>query len=337
MVGGRPMPDAHRAEGRRVAGVGRLRGIMEAMPVPGSEATRLEYAARINRVMDHVQAHLDEPLDLGKLAHIACFSPFHFHRIFQAWTGETLQDFVHRLRLERAAQRLVFDRKASITDIALDCGFSGSSPFARAFKRAYGVTASAWRDRKNGQEGTAPLPEPWRTRPVGAFPENPMPRFPLDVQVRVLPPLPLAYLRHIGPFMGDVALFRRLFTQLIGWADGQGLMTPETQVLSLFHDNPNLTPKAMHRLEVALSVPPSTKGEGPVGIQTLEGGRYATATARVTAQEIPAAWNTLVGDWLPGSGFQPDHRPALEFYRNHPDQDPEGKYLLEIALPVRKL
>lgn len=307
------------------------------MPLDASDATRSAYAARINRVVDHVQAHLDEPLNLEKLAHLACFSPFHFHRIFQAWTGETLQVFVHRLRLERAAQRLVFDRGASITEIALDCGFSGSSPFARAFKQVYGVTARAWRDRKMWQEGQLPLPEPWRTRPVGAFPENPMPHFPLDVQVRPLPPLTLAYLRHMGPFMGDVALFRRLFTQLIGWAGERGLMTPETQLLSLFHDNPNLTPKARHRLEVALSVPPGTKGEGSVGIQTLEGGRYAAATARVMPEAIPAAWNTLVGHWLPGSGWQPDHRPALEFYRNDPAQDPEGNYLLELALPVRPL
>lgn len=307
------------------------------MPADATEATRRAYAARMNRVVDHIQAHLAEPLDLERLARIACFSPFHFHRLFHAWTGETLQVFVQRLRLERAAQRLVFDRGASITAIALDCGFSGSSPFARAFKQAYGVTARAWRDRKMWQEGRLPLPEPWKARPGGAFPENPMPRFPLDVQVRPLPPLTLAYLRHHGPCLGDVALFRRLFTQLIDWAKAQDLMTPETQLLSLFHDNPNLTPKAKHRLEVALSVPPGTKGEGPVGIQTLEGGRYATATARVRPEEIPAAWNTLVGDWLPGSGWQPDHRPALEFYRNDPDADPEGRYLLEIALPVRRL
>jgi len=117
-----------------------------------SESTRQEYAARMNRVVDHIQSHLSESLDLEKLAGIACFSPFHFHRLFRAWMGETLQGFVHRLRLERAASELVFDLRKSITAIALDCGFSSSAAFARAFKEAFGVSATEWicRVRRSG-------------------------------------------------------------------------------------------------------------------------------------------------------------------------------------------
>jgi AraC family transcriptional regulator len=113
-----------------------------------SEATRREYAARMNRVVDHIQAHLTDPLDLEQLAAVACFSPFHFHRLFHGWMGETLQAHVHRLRLERAAKLLSFDHSKTITEIALDCGFSSSSTFARAFKQAYGLSASEWRKRK---------------------------------------------------------------------------------------------------------------------------------------------------------------------------------------------
>ena len=116
-----------------------------------SESTRLEYAARMNRVIDHIQCHLADPLDLEQLAAVACFSPFHFHRLFRAWMGETLQAFVHRLRLERAAQLLVFDRVRSISDIAMECGFSSPSSFARAFKTGFGVSAGEWRKRKIGQ------------------------------------------------------------------------------------------------------------------------------------------------------------------------------------------
>src|SRR5260370_15520687 len=112
------------------------------MLAEASESTRSEYAARMNRVVDHIQSHLADPLDLERLAAVACFSPFHFHRLFHGWMGETLQVFVHRLRLGRAAQALVFDRLRSLSDIALDCGFSGSSTFARAFTWAFGVSAS---------------------------------------------------------------------------------------------------------------------------------------------------------------------------------------------------
>ncbi len=68
---------------------------------------RLEYEKRINRVIDHVRAHLAEDLSLERLAHHAAFSPFHFHRIFWAITNETLFAFIQRLRLERAAVALI--------------------------------------------------------------------------------------------------------------------------------------------------------------------------------------------------------------------------------------
>src|SRR5579859_7821378 len=118
------------------------------MVTQASESTRREYAARLNRVVDHIQSHLADSLDLQQLAAVACFSPFHFHRLFRAWMGETLQAFVHRLRLERAAQLLVFNPVRSISDIALECGFSSSSAFARAFKNGFGVSAGEWRKRK---------------------------------------------------------------------------------------------------------------------------------------------------------------------------------------------
>ena len=68
---------------------------------------RLEYEKRVNRVIDHIRDHLADELSLESLAAIAAFSPFHFHRIFRAMTGETLAAFVQRLRLERAAVTLI--------------------------------------------------------------------------------------------------------------------------------------------------------------------------------------------------------------------------------------
>ncbi|WLT32168.1 GyrI-like domain-containing protein [Geothrix sp. PMB-07] len=315
------------------------------MTATASEATRHEYAARMNRVVDHIQSHLAEPLNLERLAAIACFSPFHFHRLFSAWMGETLQAHVQRLRLERAAKLLSFDRRKTITEVALDCGFSSSSAFARAFKQAYGLSGSEWRKRKICQtnrksweaEQEAILRSSAEPGPMARPSELPMARFPIHVQVRHLEPATLAYIRHIGSYKGNAALFRRLFDQLFAWAGPRGLMGPEARYLSLFQDNPNLTPAAKQRLEVALTVPPGTAPDGPIGIKPLEGGLYAIARVRVLPHEYADPWETLVGAWLPASGYQPDGRPALEIYLNNPDTDPEGRFELEICFPVRPL
>lgn len=164
-----------------------------------------------------------------------------------------------------------------------------------------------------------------------------MMNFPIEVEVRSLPPSPIAYLRHIGPYMGDGLLFQRLFGKLFAWAEPRGFRRPETSYLSLFHDNPNLTPAAKHILEVALTVPKGTPAEGEIGIKTMEGGLCAVARTRVLLSEYAKPWDALISTWLPASGYQPDHRPAMEFYRNDPGTDAEGKYDLEVCLPVRPL
>jgi len=112
--------------------------------MPPSASTRTEYIARINRVLDYIDVHLDEALPLEALARVACFSPFHFHRIFGAMVGEAPTPYVKRVRLEKAASLLLKNPEQSITDIALRCGFSSSASFARAFRASPRTAASGW-------------------------------------------------------------------------------------------------------------------------------------------------------------------------------------------------
>ena len=104
-----------------------------------------DYADRLNRVVDYIDDHLGSDLTLERLAGVACFSKFHFGRVFQACMGESLFEFIGRTRLERAAARLLHNRSESITSIALACGFDNPSAFSRSFRRHFGVSATAWR------------------------------------------------------------------------------------------------------------------------------------------------------------------------------------------------
>ena len=113
------------------------------MPSPGKN--RQEYLTRINRVVDYIQRHLIEDLSLTVLARVANFSPYHFHRLFKAITGETLNDFVRRVRLEKAGGMLVLNPQESITNIALECGFNEPNYFARQFRQHIGVSPSDYR------------------------------------------------------------------------------------------------------------------------------------------------------------------------------------------------
>src|SRR5689334_18846913 len=104
------------------------------MPTTSITRRNEHYQDRVNRVLDYIGAHLDGDLSLARLAGIACFSPYHFHRIFQGISGETLNSYVRRVRLERAAALMRASPRKRITDIALEAGFAGTAEFSRAFK-----------------------------------------------------------------------------------------------------------------------------------------------------------------------------------------------------------
>src|SRR6185503_18548626 len=130
----------------------------------------VDYVDRINRAIDHVTRNLAEPLQLEDVARVACFSPYHFHRIFRALVGETLHAFVKRVRLERALHLMAHRRGASLTEIALGCGFSSSSDFSRSFRAQFGVPPSAFdldtnRDARRGQMVDAAGQPPARLPP----------------------------------------------------------------------------------------------------------------------------------------------------------------------------
>lgn len=110
--------------------------------------SRSEYETRMHRVIAHIDEDLDEQLDLSILADVAHFSPFHFHRLFSAWMGETFGDYLRRRRVEVAAMRLAAQPRTRILNITLSVGFGSAEAFTRAFKSRFGCSPTAWREQQ---------------------------------------------------------------------------------------------------------------------------------------------------------------------------------------------
>jgi AraC family transcriptional regulator len=324
------------------------------------KAAREEYVSRINRVLDYIESHLDADLSLQELAAVAGFSRFHFHRLFHAMVGETLNQFIQRVRVEKAASSLIQDPRKSITEVALACGFSSSSTFARSFKELVGMSASEWRagghsgerrvgkaDRKNGQtlgkrredfDVSSPYIETvagnlkWRIAMTSGGQMN------VEVEVKDLPEMHVAYVRHVGPYKGDSQLFERLFGKLMAWAGPRGLLRfPETKMLTLYHDDPEITDEDKLRISVCISVPEDTAVDGEIGKMAIPGGRYAVAHFELSPEQYQEAWEALYQGWLPQSGYQPGDSPAFELYLNDPREHPEHKQIVDICVPVKPL
>ena len=105
------------------------------------EINRQEYKLRIDKVTEYIHQNIDQPLSLHKMAGIACFSPFHFHRVFTFLTGETPTEYIKRTRIEKAALLLQ-------NDIASRCGFSSLSLLSRNFKQHFNITIREFRSQE---------------------------------------------------------------------------------------------------------------------------------------------------------------------------------------------
>jgi AraC family transcriptional regulator len=277
--------------------------------------TVLDYSRRIERVVEHIADHLDEPLDLQRLAAVACFSPYHFHRIYRAMTGETAADTLRRLRLHNAAGELV-QGLAPLTAIAEQAGYRSTAAFTRAFRGSYGVPPAAYR-----RQG--------RLVPPSRFPTDTETAM-YEVSIHALPPVRLVALRHGGSYLEIGTTFERLFA----WAAGRGLMGPQTRAIGIYYDDPDGTPAAALRSDAGIGVDADVALEDGLRLIEVPGSRHAVLHHKGPYAELNKAYRWLYRDWLTSSGEHCADRPIFEEYLNNPRTLPPEQWLTDICLPL---
>lgn len=311
-----------------------------------------EYISRINKTLDYIDSNLNKPLTLGELASVANFSKFHFNRIFHSIAGETPFQFIMRVRMEKAATLILLNKRESLSEIANKCGFSDIAIFSRNFRSHFGISASQYRSSKSYNSNISQTdsnisqpdsntnqaeerPTPYFCRELNSIKWRTTMKLNKSVEVKELPKMTLAYIRHIGPYKGDDKLFERIWNRLFTWAGPRGLIGgKDFKSLVIYHDDPNVTIEDKLRMSVCITVPPETKVDGEIGKMELEAAKYVIARFELTAQDFQQAWDWLYGQWFPASGYQPDEKPCFEMY---PEEPKDGKFVVDICVPVKPL
>lgn len=279
--------------------------------MPIKTATLTDHAARISRAVRHLSERLEHTPSLEELAGVAAFSPCHFHRVYRAMMGETPAETLARLRLSRAAAALIRTEQP-MARIAREAGYGSTAAFTRAFREAHGLPPGAYRHRAG----------------IGAVLENDM----TEVSFTELPALHLATLRHQGTYMEIGATFERLSA----WAGGRGLMGPQTQFYGLYWDDPHTVPADQLRSRAAMTIAAGTPLGDGVEALTLPPLRCARLRFQGPYSELEGAYDRLYGEWLPGSGEEPEDQPALEHYVNDCRTLPPAEWLTDILLPLKR-
>jgi AraC family transcriptional regulator len=304
---------------------------VESMPSQRTQASS-EYAQRINRVIDYLRGNLDRQVKLEELAKVACFSEFHFHRIFRAVSGETLNNFTNRLRLEKAARLLRYSDQ-SLTDIALDCGFSSSATFSRAFRAGYDTSPGQF--RKSGEIKKSKICKELFSGQEYYLPmsaEEKKAAFP--VRLIDVPERQVAYIRVTNAFEMDRVI--AAFKTMIEWAKSQDIFTQGT-LFGMSVDDPHVTPKHLYRYEVCFAS--SFPFECMEGMSKLKmpAMRYAATRVSGDIRMVATATDYLFRGWLIHSDYEPEHAPGLEICLDKENATDWSHFELELCIPVRKL
>lgn len=283
------------------------------------------YRARFQRVLRHIDEHLDDQLDVETLSAVAAFSPYHFHRLFSALFGIGVYGYIQLARLKRASYRLAFRDGCSITGIALDCGYEGSEAFSRAFKRRFGQTPSGFRRNPDWSRWHAPYASINRGRALHMTIEGKQPRIVEFKETAV------AMLEH----RGDPTQIGHSVRRFIDWRRQVGLLPRLSATYNILYDNPADVPPEDFRLGICVatdSVAPNIAG---IVATFIPGGRCAVLRHVGSDDALAERLDYLYASWLPESREElRDFPPFLQRVSFFPDVA-EHEAVTDIFVPLR--
>lgn len=294
------------------------------------------YKTRINRVFEYIDQNLESNLSLQSVSEVAFFSPFHFHRIFKFVTGETLNEYITRKRIEKSASDLLHKNVTS-TKIAHNYGFSDNSSFSRAFKKYFKVSPTEFKKQnpnrfskirqlksKNGQD----YPNYEKYICMIDNLKNWI-EMNAKVEIKEVQKMNVAYISCIGSQnLGNS------FEKLIQWATPKGLMNDQTKMMTIYHDSFKFTDANKVRMSASILLNKPEEIEGEVGLTTIETGKFIVGSFIIGVDEFEKSWTGLFV-WMNDNGYKKADREPFEIYYNNFNEHPEKKAIVDFYIPIQ--
>ena len=294
-----------------------------------------DYKGRLNRVFQFIDENLDGDLSLQTVAEVAFYSPFHFHRVFKFMTGETLNEYVTRQRIEKAALDLLH-RNLSVSDISRKYGFTDNSSFTRAFRKFYGVSPTGFKqqnperfskirqlDSKNGQV------EPDREKYICVIDNlKKWIKMNANIEVKEMPKLEWAFVSTMGPQNLSGA-----FQKLIQWATPKGLMKDDAKLATIYYDSFKVTEASKVRMSACIQLEEPMDVEGEIGLTTTEAGKYIVGSFKIPVEDFEKSWTGMFV-WMNEQGYKKADKTPFEIYHNNFNEHPEKLAIVDFYIPV---
>lgn len=272
-----------------------------------------DHIKRINNTILYIENNLSEKLTIDDLAEMACFSKFHFSRIFKEETGESVYHFIKRLRLERASHYLWASDK-SIKDIAFKCGFSTTSNFSYNYKQHFGISAREQKEKNRYYKELESCPD-------------------ISVEIKEIEKMRLGYIKRIGSYNYN---YMDQVNRILNWAKARG-ENPDKLVL-LGYDSTYITKAEFLRADICVPVSDKIKANDDISIMNFP--RIRVISTKVKNFKCTPEIRDKLDAWINFSGYQSIVGvPTLYIHKNIKNINGSGvdhdRLQTEICVPVK--
>lgn len=274
-----------------------------------------EHAYIIQKVLLRIEERIDH-VQLADLIQYSGYSPYHFHRLFVAHVGESLKQYVKRLRLQKAAYRLNHSREA-VTEIALDAGYQTPSAFNKAFRDFFG------------------------TNPRGFKAQPPARRSVMQIQpIRIEEYAPIAVYaaRHVGPYDETGKAWQALmsFAYPLKIKEGKKLLGKEARLFGISYDDPNVVAAKDLRYDACITADDQVALHQGIEAKEIAGGRYAVFLHKGSYDGLAETYNAIFGSWIKENQVALRDLPIFECYLNRDPRRTKPENLkTEIYVPIQ--
>ncbi len=279
--------------------------------------TQNDHNQRVNEVLFEIHLDIAKEHSVKTLASLVSMSQFYFNRVFKKVTGESLHTYIRRVRLEHAANALLFNPNSSISDILKESGFISNSSFTHAFKEHFGVTPTKWREVDIAEN----------------INENIQEINPLRVEIGYVESKNVVYVRHKGYNRS----IKEPWMRLAVWAEENGLDFCKFKQIGLHHSNPNIVKKEechyVACLELDSNLVPYRSGS--IGVMRTPRMFCAKFSLLGKYGDLMKYMDYIYYRWLPNSQYEKMHLPSMALYhKNHFIREDE-QFELDFYVPIR--
>lgn len=285
--------------------------------------------AKITKAALLIEHNLSEPLRASDIAKHANLSTFHFQRLFSAYMGESINQYISARRLERAAIKLTHTPNANLLQLALDSGFQTHSAFSKAFKKQFGLTPTAFRGAPDlVRQGPDHRRKHLVSTPQGDVLETAeivtLARFHFQFRTSAG--------TQDGPFfqLNDQDIYQQ-FAALLAETHA-----PDLFLMSCFPDTPqNLNDRdAPVWFGGAFSEPKETGWSNDW--YQFDGGEWAVFEHRGDYRFLYQTWNRIYRNWFAQSDYLLRDEFPFEAYMPPAGPPEDGQQVTRLYIPVRR-